>query len=119
MYTCIHIYLNIYIYKYIFIITYLYTYINVWIYIHIQVLFGEVLSGTPAEKTKKEIILKNESVVEAEFELIRHDNDKNEVNYEYLCTYTYIYDPVRQWSLPLYVYLYAFLDMYVYFDTWG
>jgi hypothetical protein len=49
------------------------------------------LSGTPAEKTKKEIILKNESVVEAEFELIRHDNDKNEVIIVivYICEYLY------------------------------
>ena len=41
--------------------------------------FGEVLSGTPADATKKEIVLRNNSVVPAEFELIRHENDTDEV----------------------------------------
>lgn len=41
--------------------------------------FGEVLSGTPAETFTKEIILRNQGVVPAEFELIRHDNDRDEV----------------------------------------
>ena len=41
--------------------------------------FGEVLSGTPGEVVKKEIILRNQGVVPAEFECIRHDNDRDEV----------------------------------------
>ena len=38
--------------------------------------FGEVLSG---ESVKKEILLRNNSVVPAEFELVRHESDTDEV----------------------------------------
>ena len=41
--------------------------------------FGEVLSGNSADSTKKEIILKNNSVVPAEYELVRHESDTDEV----------------------------------------
>lgn len=41
--------------------------------------FGQVLSGTPPEATKMEILLRNNSVVPAEFELLRHESDTDEV----------------------------------------
>ena len=53
-----------------------YTYI---ILSELDVSFGEVLVGTPSNSIKKEILLRNNSVVDAEFELIRHDSDRDEV----------------------------------------
>lgn len=44
-----------------------------------EVTFGEVLSGTPADSTTKEVELRNTSVVPAEFALFRHENDRDEV----------------------------------------
>ncbi len=46
-----------------------------------EVSFGEIFSGTPLGSAllKKEIMLRNNSVVPAEFELIREDNDRDEV----------------------------------------
>jgi hypothetical protein len=44
-----------------------------------EVNFGEVLSGTPPAATKREIILRNNNVVPAEFSVIRHENDCEEV----------------------------------------
>lgn len=40
--------------------------------------FGEVLTGTPAESIPRDVLLRNNSVVPAEFKLIRHDNDRDE-----------------------------------------
>lgn len=45
----------------------------------LDVSFGEVLVGTPPDGIKKEIFLRNNSVVDAEYELIRHDSDRDEV----------------------------------------
>jgi hypothetical protein len=44
-----------------------------------EVNFGEVLSGTHADSTVREVELRNNGVVPAEFELIRHESDKDEV----------------------------------------
>jgi cilia- and flagella-associated protein 65 len=44
-----------------------------------EVHYGEVLSGTPVHKTKKDIVLRNNSVVPAEFSCIRHEKDVDEV----------------------------------------
>ena len=44
-----------------------------------EVNYGEVLSGTPLDKLKKEVLLRNNSVVPAEFQLERCDNDTDEV----------------------------------------
>jgi hypothetical protein len=41
--------------------------------------FGEVLCGTAPEKTTKEVLLRNDNVVPAEFNLIRNENDRDEV----------------------------------------
>lgn len=41
--------------------------------------FGEVLSGTSPDDRPQEVLLRNSSVVPAEFELSRHDNDRDEV----------------------------------------
>ncbi|CAM9246985.1 unnamed protein product, partial [Ectocarpus fasciculatus] len=41
--------------------------------------FGEVLSGTAPDERPQEVLLRNSSVVPAEFELYRHDNDRDEV----------------------------------------
>jgi hypothetical protein len=41
--------------------------------------FGEVLSGSSAESTSREVLLRNNSVVPAEFNLIRHESDRDEV----------------------------------------
>lgn len=56
--------------------------IGKYAYIHIsdeRMDFGEVLSGTPPDQTKKEIILRNQGVVPAEFELLRADKDRDEL----------------------------------------
>ena len=44
-----------------------------------EVNFGEVLTGTPAESIKKELILRNDSVVPAEYALVRHEVDADAV----------------------------------------
>jgi len=44
-----------------------------------EIRYGEVLSGTPTHKTKKDLVLRNNSVVPAEFTCIRHENDCDEV----------------------------------------
>ena len=44
-----------------------------------NIAFGEVLSGTPADKNVKEVLLKNDSVVPADYQLFRHENDRDEV----------------------------------------
>lgn len=46
-----------------------------------EVSFGEIFSGTPSDSAllKKEIMLRNSSVVPAEFELVREDDDRDEV----------------------------------------
>jgi hypothetical protein len=44
-----------------------------------EINFGEVFSGTPADATTREVELRNNGVVPAEFELIRHESDKDEV----------------------------------------
>ena len=44
-----------------------------------QIEYKEVLCGTPASKTKKDVLLRNNSVVPAEFTCIRHENDNDEV----------------------------------------
>lgn len=44
-----------------------------------EVHYGEVLSGTPVYKTKKDIVLRNNSVVPAEFTCVRHEKDTDEV----------------------------------------
>ncbi len=44
-----------------------------------EVNFGEVLSGSHADSTTRDVELRNNSVVPAEFELIRHESDKDEV----------------------------------------
>lgn len=41
--------------------------------------FGEVLTGSPAESTTKEVVLRNQGVVPAAFRCTRHDNDREEV----------------------------------------
>lgn len=41
--------------------------------------WGEVLTGTSSFNTKKELVLRNTSVVPAEFRLIRHETDSDEV----------------------------------------
>ena len=41
--------------------------------------WGEVLTGTSSLSTKKELVLRNTSVVPAEFRLIRHETDSDEV----------------------------------------
>ena len=44
-----------------------------------EVDYGEVLSGTSVDKLKKEVLLRNNSVVPAEFQLERCDNDTDEI----------------------------------------
>ena len=44
-----------------------------------SIAFGEVLCGTPPEKTVKEVVLRNDGVVPAEFQLIRHETDRENV----------------------------------------
>ncbi len=44
-----------------------------------EINYKEVLCGTPALATKKDVILRNNSVVPAEFTCIRHENDCEEV----------------------------------------
>lgn len=41
--------------------------------------FGEVLVGTEPESIPRDVLLRNNSVVPAEYELIRHDEDRDEV----------------------------------------
>jgi hypothetical protein len=44
-----------------------------------QVDFGEVICGTSPSERPQEVVLRNMSVVPAEFELIRHESDRDEV----------------------------------------
>lgn len=41
--------------------------------------FGEVLVGTEPDSIPRDVLLRNNSVVPAEFRLVRHDNDRDEV----------------------------------------
>lgn len=44
-----------------------------------KISFGEVLSGTLPDERPQEVLLRNASVVPAEFDVLRHDNDRDEV----------------------------------------